>query len=596
VSRSKPAGKTRQKTRSDETESAERNYAKEATEYAKAVVAGKIVACKWVKLACMRHLKDLRRKGPDWPYKFDEWHANDVCDFAEKMPHVEGAWETDTIRLEAPQVFILAVVFGWRRISDGKRRFTSVYIEMARKGAKSTLTAVVSLYCLCCEDEPGPQIIIGATTGEQAWKVFKPAKLMVEKLAQLREHFGIKAWARSITCQINGGFIQTINAKGKTQDGWNPHLGVLDELHAHDKRDLFDVVKSAFGARKNPLMWCITTAGVNIAGVCYEQRTYITKVLESILVAEHYFGIIFTLDEGDDPYEEKNWPKANPLMPLTPSLEWLRSEATDAKASPASAANFKTKNLNIWLSGASQWLNMEQWKRCAADITWESFDGLDCWIGGDLADKDDITALVLAAFEKSGRMIWKPVFWLPEATLLTGAIGFHADQQAQYRSWAAKGFINLTEGDWIDHAVVEAQAREWIERFSVRGFTVDQFAAGASMAAKLNEDFGHPDNPFAQILHKTAKNVTDPAKELEKRVKAGPEYFAHDGNEVLTWMASNTCVTRKVDETLIPKKETPMSANKIDGIDAGINAIAPAVIGQKPEVDLSGFLANPVIV
>lgn len=497
------------------------------------------------------------------------------------MPHVEGSWETETIQLEAPQIFILASVFGWRRVSDGKRRFTTAYIEMARKGAKSTLTAVVCLYCLCCEDEAGPQIIIGATTGEQAWKVFKPAKLMVEKTAALRDAFGLKAWARSITCQLNGGFVQTINAKGKTQDGWNPHLGVLDELHAHEKRDLYDVVKSAFGARKNPLMWCITTAGVNIAGVCYELRTYITKVLEGILVAEHIFGVVFTLDEGDDPYDEKNWPKANPLMPITPSLAWLRSEAADAQASPASAANFKTKNLNIWLAGASQWLNMEQWKRCQAEITWESFRGLDCWIGGDLADKDDITALVLAAFEKSGRMIWKPKFWLPEATLVPGAIGFHADQQAQYRAWADHDHIELTEGDWIDHDLVEKQIEDWIEAFSIRGVTGDQFAAFQSMAARLNEKHGNPDTPFAAVMHKNAKNMTDPAKELEKRVKAGPDYFGHDGNPILTWMASNTCVTRRVDETLIPKKESPMSANKIDGIDAGLNAIAPAIIGKQ---------------
>ena len=133
-------------------------------------VSGKITACKWVKLACRRHLKDRRRTGRDWPYHFDRWHADDVCDFIEKLPHIEGAWDTPGIWLEDPQIFILAVVFGWRK-ADGRRRFTTVYIEMARKGAKSTLTAGVALYCLCCEGEPGPQIVIGATTGEQAGKV-----------------------------------------------------------------------------------------------------------------------------------------------------------------------------------------------------------------------------------------------------------------------------------------------------------------------------------------------------------------------------------------------------------------------------------------
>lgn len=177
------------------------DYVDVALKYAKGVASGKIVACKWVKLACQRHLDDLKRK--NWEYAFDRWHGNDICDFVEKLPHIEGVWDTPTLTLEPPQIFILVSVFGWRRKADGHRRFSYVYIEMARKGAKSTLTAGIALYCLCCEDEPGPQIIIGATTGEQAGKVFNPAKKMVEKTPDLREAFGLKPWAKSVTCAMN---------------------------------------------------------------------------------------------------------------------------------------------------------------------------------------------------------------------------------------------------------------------------------------------------------------------------------------------------------------------------------------------------------
>jgi phage terminase large subunit-like protein len=263
-------------------------------------------------------------------------------------------WDTPTIRLEPPQVFILAVIFGWRRRSDGLRRFSSVYIEMARKGAKSTLTAGVALYCLCCEDEPGAQIIVGATTGEQAGKVFNPAKRMVEKTAALREAFGLEAWARSVTCAASGGFIQPINAKGKTQDGWNPHVGILDELHAHPDRSLFDVITSAFGARRNPLRWVITTAGYNTNGVCYEQRTYVAKILEGVVEADHYFGIVFSVDEADDPFDERAWIKANPMLGVTPTLKSMQTEAADAKASPAAEGEFKTKRLNLWLNASGR--------------------------------------------------------------------------------------------------------------------------------------------------------------------------------------------------------------------------------------------------
>lgn len=552
------------------------DFAGRAGRWARRVVSGKIVSCQFVKQACKRHLDDLKRAKADksWPYRWDAWHANDVCDFIEKLPHVEGRWETPTLRLEDPQVFILAVVFGWRRKEDGNRRFSAVYIEMARKSAKSTLTAGVALYCLCCDNEPGPQIIVGATTAEQAQKVFKPAKLMVEKTEALREAFGVKAWARSVTCAANDGFIQAINSKGKTQDGWNPHLGILDELHAHGDRALFDVIASADGARKNSLRWVITTAGYNLEGICYEQRLYIAKILEGVLQAEHYFGIIFTIDKDDDPYDERVWIKANPMLGVTPTLLSLQKSAADARASPSSEGDFKTKKLNVWLNSSTAWLNMAQWQACADEtLSWDDFDGLDCYIGGDLADKDDITALALIAFDADDRLLIKPMFFLPDAVLR------HPDHSegrgsAPYRTWSAQGHMILTPGDWVDHNEVEKVVRRWRDRYGAKKAIFDQFAAALAMASRLNEE-GDPDNPFAEVLHKSAANVTDPAKELEARVKSGPTRLRHDGNPVLTWMASNVVANKRTDETILPKKESAMSKNKIDGIDAVVNALKP---------------------
>lgn len=571
-----------------------RDYTGIAHKYAKDVLTGKITACKWVKLACKRHLAFFERK--KWDCHFDRWHADDPCDFIEKLPHVEGVWETPTLRLEPPQIFILVAIFGWRRNADGGRMVSKVYNCMARKAAKSTLTAGIALYCLTCEGEEGPQIIIGATTGEQAGKVFLPAKRMVEKTAALRESFVLSAWARSITCAENGGFIQPINAKGKTQDGWNPHVGILDELHAHADRSLFDVIDSAFGARKNPLMWIITTAGYNTNGVCYEQQVYVQKILTGDLEGDHVFGIIYTLDEGDDPFDEKVWVKANPMLGITPTLQSMRTAARDAKASPASEGEFKTKRLNVWMNAASAWLNTAQWKACANEaLSWDDFEGLDCWIGGDLADKDDITALVLCAYDRDGRLIFKPLFWLPEAVLKDPK---HAQGRgpAPYRTWVEQGHLQLTPGEWVNHNLIEDVIRGWMERFNIRRGTFDQFAAAQAMASRLNEDFGSEDDPIFQILHKKASSVTDPAKELESRVKVGPAKLQHDGNPVMNWMASNVVVSRRRDETLLPIKESQMSPNKIDGIDALINGMAPSVLPMKQEMDMSGFLSQTIIV
>ena len=566
-----------------------RDYVAVALAYAKRAAAdtGQDRHCKWVRLAAQRHLDDLKRaRDKAWGYVWSPWHANDICDFAEKLPHVEGVWETPTIRLEPFQIFILACVFGWRRRDTGGRRFTSVYEEEARKNAKSTKTAAVSLYCLACEDEPGPQVLTAATTFDQAKKVFHPAKRMVEKTPALQEAFGLIPWAKSITCGDNGGYLQPMHAKAKSQDGHNPHLVTMDELHAHSDRALFDVMNSAFGARRNPLMWIITTAGFNLHGVCYEQRTLATKVLERSVIAEHIFAIIFTLDRaddysdgrkvGDDPYDATKWIKANPLLEASrPLRDEVAKRAIEAKASPAAEGEFKTKHLNMWLGAASAWLNITQWQACSdPTLRLRDFAGLDCFIGTDLSDKDDITAVVLAAIDAEGRLLLKPWFFLPEAALTRDA-GAEREIAGLYRQWKKDDHLITTAGDFIDHRRVERHVRRLKRVLRVLKTIGDQYAAWGVMASNLNEDFGTGDDAFAVILPKNAKNNTDPAKDLEARVKAGPHQLRRDGNPVMTWMEGNGVVDRRVDGSILPKKEKPMSPNKIDGIDAAVNALAP---------------------
>lgn len=583
-----------------------RDYAGIALAYAKAAAADvrQERHCKWVRLAAQRHLDDLKRaKSAAWGYVFDPWHANDVCDFIEKLPHVEGVWATPTIVLEPFQIFILAMVFGWRRREGGGRRFTSVYEEEARKNAKSTKTAGVSLYCLTCEEEPGAQVLTAATTFDQAKKVFHPAKRMVEKMPALQEAFGLAPWSKSITCADNGGYMQPMHAKAKSQDGHNPHLVTMDELHAHQDRGLFDVMNSAFGARRNPLMWIITTAGFNLHGVCYEQRTFATKVLERSVIAEHIFAIIFTLDRaedygderkvGDDPFDAAKWIKANPLWEASkPLRDEVAKRAIEAQASPSAEGEFKTKHLNMWLGASSAWLNVTSWQLCG-DLTLRlrDFAGLECFIGTDLSDKDDITAVVLAAIDATGRLLLKTWFYIPGAVLERDSQS-EKETLALYRKWKAAGHLVVTPGDFIDHWRVARQVGRLKKVLNVRRAVGDQYGAWQIMASQLNEDLGDGAGDFAVTLAKNAKNCSDPAKDLEARVKAGPHQLRHDGNPVMTWMAGNAVVDRRTDGSILPKKEKPMSPNKIDGIDATVNALAPMQLPQKAEEDgVENFLA-----
>lgn len=595
-------------TRSPATDTGHaRDYAAIGLAYAKKAAADKkqVRHCKWVRLAAQRHLDDLKRsKTSAFGYRFDPWHANDVCDVIEKLPHIEGNWcvcpkadrgeHTDRcgkIDLEPAQIFVLTVVFGWRRKTTGLRRFTMVYEEKARKNAKSTTTAGVSVYCLACENEVGPQVLTVATTFDQAKKVFHPAKRMIEKTPEIQEAFGLIAWAKSITCADNGGYMQPLHAKSKSQDGHNPHLVTLDEFHAHKDRGLFDVMRSAFGSRKQPLMWAITTAGSNINGPCYQERSFATKVLQRSVVAEHYFAIIFTLDgpkdfepertEGDDPFDERNWIKANPLLGSAVQLDELRQYAIEAKENPAAEGEFKTKRLNIWTGALSAWLNVTQWIACGdPELTLDDFVGLDCWLGGDLSNVDDLSAIVLAAIDNDQRLLLKPWFFCPEARLASkeSAIKQVTDL---LKEWHAGDHLIATPGNFIDHRAIEALIRELAEKLTIRKVTFDQWNSGLAMASRLNEDFDDGGEAFAAQLNKNAKNATDPAKAIEARVKAGPDHLRHDGNPVMTWMIGNAVVDRRTDGSILPKKETPNSPNKIDGVDGMINATAPMFLPEE---------------
>lgn len=557
------------------------DYVTRARQYCDDALSGKVVAGKWIKLACQRQIDDLARANsdPSWPYRFDDWQANNVCDFIEKLPHIEGKWSTPTITLEPWQLFILTTAFGWRRRDDDGRRFEQVYIECGRKNAKSALTSGVSLYCLCCENEIGPQVKTAATSGAQAKIVFSVAAKMARATPDLCQTFGLEVMAHAVVCHHNNGSIQPINAKSSSQDGLNPHLYVLDEIHAHKDRSLFDVLRSATGARKNPLGWYITTAGYNTQGVGYEQRTYVTKILEHVFDDDTYFGVIYTLDDDDDPFDEYVWRKANPNLGVSVDIAKLRSYAKQAQNSPASAGEFKTKRLNLWQNAHSVWLPMEHWKACG-DSSLKIEDFVDCpaAIGVDLADTNDVAALVIV-FRRNGMLHAFSRFYLPEDLV---EICAHRTT-THYKIWADQGFITTTPGDFIDHGLIEQEIRDLCSKYQVKAVNLEHYGS-AQIGASLLKD-NHP----VAIIAKNADQYSDFAKLLEAWVEI--EKFRHDGNPVLTWMASNCVVSRLVNGSILPKKETADSPKKIDGIDALILAIKG---DQSTESNVSIYESQPL--
>jgi phage terminase large subunit-like protein len=536
-----------------------RPYAALARQYAADVLAGRIVAGKWTRLACERQQRDLERErdDPAWPYVFRLGAIQAVCQFVERLPHVEGKWATATIRLEPAQIFLLACLFGWRQKADvTRRRFTTLYWEMGRKGAKSTLMAAIGLYHLLEEGEPGAQVICGATTGDQARIVFTIAAKMIRKAAWLRAR-GLNTLANSITSA--DGSMRPINAKASTQDGLNPSCIILDESHAQ-KFELHDVLKSAQGARPNPLLMCPTTAGYDLLSVGYALRGTLCKVLEGVFHAEHVFGVIYAIDEGDDWRDERAWQKANPMLGVAPLIDQVRRHCLDAQQTPGSEAEFRVKVCSEWRNAASTWLSLTAWDACAdATLTLDAFAGHPCWIGADLAQLDDLAAVALV-FQRDDYLIGFVRCYLP-----IGVVQDRARAVPEYRLWVERGELVTTDGTMIDYSRIEADIRGWCAQFQVRDICFDQFGSVQMSGALFND--GYP----ARTEQKNARTATGPARELETRVKHGR--FRHDGNSCLRWQASNAVVARGVNDSLVPKKETTMSANKIDAIDALVSAI-----------------------
>ena len=270
-------------------------HCKSAYLYALAVVNEKISACQWVKFACLRQLNELEKfpRG----FIFDVESAEKVCNTLETFHHVKGEWakRKEKIKLEPWQQFILTTVFGWKVRKTGFRRFKTVYIEVPRKNAKSTLSAGVGLYMLAEDEEEGAEVYSAATTRDQAKIVFSTARQMAIKSPSWCQENGVKYNALSVHKLENASYFHALSAEHSSLDGLNVHCSVIDELHAHKRREVFDVIESSTGSRSQPLVWIITTAGSNRSGICYEQRTYLTKVLEGVFKDQSYFGIIYMI-------------------------------------------------------------------------------------------------------------------------------------------------------------------------------------------------------------------------------------------------------------------------------------------------------------
>lgn len=532
-----------------------------AAQYQRDVLTGKIPTGKLTRLAVQRHATDLKQAATRG-FFFDEDQAARALNLFSYLKHSKGEWSGTQIVLEPWQCWIISTVFGWVNEDTGKRRFRTVYEEIARKNGKTTKLAGIGIKGLTKDDEGGPEIYAAATKRDQARILFEEAGRMIKQSKALRTRLDVQQ--HKIIYSANFGKMEPLSADANSMDGLNPHMALVDELHAHKTPEVWDVLKSALGARSQPLIWAITTAGFNKNGVCYEVRDYAIKVLTGVIADDAFFACIYTLDDGDDWQDESTWIKANPNLGVSVDIGYLREQARQAAVMPTAKVNFLTKHLNIWVTGESFWCNVEAWQNCQADYTPHDLtNAIEVYVGLDLSQVSDITSATGVAIMGDGTWRVFGKHYLPEDAIDNK----YRKTTVPFRQWHEQGWLTLTPGNVVDYNWIKADLDHWLETLPVKEIVFDRYNSSQLVNDMLEQ--GAPMVSFGQGY----LSMSPAMKELERRYLAG--LIQHANDPVLNWAMSNVVADQDPAGNIKPAKNK--SSEKIDPAVALIMAVGRAM-------------------
>jgi len=552
----------------------------EADQYVADVLSGTQVACTHIKRACQRHVDDLAT-GHERGLYFDTTAAKmAVAFFHTFLRHWKGEWANRPIVLQPWQQFVLWSLFGWKR-ADGSRRFRTMYLEVARKNGKTTLAAGIGLYLMIADGESGAEIYTAATKRDQARIAHRDAIEMVKRSPQLKKRVG--TFKDNLHSTENSSKFEPLGANVDSLDGLNIHGAIVDEIHAHKTRRLWDVLETGTGARRQPLMLGITTAGIDRESICYELHTYTEQIVSGALDDDSFFGLIFSLDKEDDWEDEGCWIKANPNLGISKKLSYMREQAAKAKAMASSQNNFLQKDLNAWVQVATRWLSREAWDKCGRlSFDEELLHGRRCFGGLDLSSTLDVTAWVLVfppLLPEPARdeeitldhcFLVLPHFFIPDDNILQRV----RRDRVPYDVWVRRGLVTATPGNVIDYDWVVSRIDADMQRFDIAEIAFDRW--GATRIQTQLMDMGGDD--FLVQFGQGFASMSSPSKELEVLVMSG--LLAHNNNAVLRWMADNVVIVRDAAENIKPDKSK--SIERIDGVVALIMSLARARL-HKPK-------------
>ncbi|MDD5352999.1 MAG: terminase large subunit [Candidatus Omnitrophica bacterium] len=537
-----------------------------AEQYARDVLTGKIVTCRYVKLAAARHVRDLA-EGYKRGLWFDAPAAQHRLDFYQFCRHFEGEWAGQVIEPSSWQQFIKWCIYGWKR-ADGSRRFRKAYISVARKAGKSTDVATDGIYLAFFDGESGAQVFTAATKFSQARIIHRASTSMVKASPALRRR--INVFKNNLHVEETASIYEPLGQDSNTEDGLNVHGALIDEYHAHPDAEMYNVLRSGMGSRRQPLLYVITTAGFDKQCACYTEEEYAKNVLEGVFDDDSYFAIIFTLDENDKWTDETVWLKSNPNLGITPKLEDMQEQCQEAMRVPSKQNEFLTKRLNIWTEAVTAWITVGQWDRCAELVDAEGLRGRKCFGAFDLSSTTDITAWALCFPPENEiepyRFIWR--FFVPQ----DGLEKQYPNKEilGKIKTWIRQGFITPTPGDSVDYDFVKAKILEDATIYDIREIPYDPYNA-----SQMVNDLSKEDLELVEF-RQGFLTMSPAAKDFESKVLKGQ--IAHGGNPVMRWMISCAEIAKDPAGNIKPvKPDRQKSVKRIDGVVAAIMALDRAV-------------------
>jgi phage terminase large subunit-like protein len=503
-------------------------------------------------------LPKLRATTPHW--RFAEFCRG-------QLRHVKGEWAGAPLVLTSWQMRdIVTPMFSTLR-PDKRRQYRTVYVEIPRRNMKSTLAAAVALWLLLYDGEAGADVVSCASDKAQADIVFSIARAMVEQSETL--HKVVQVYKRELVVPATRSTYRVISSESYSKHGLSLSGCIVDELHAHESRDLLDVMLTSMGSRRQPLCFIITTAGTSRDSVAWQFHEHAVEVRAGRLIDPAFLGVLYGAREDEDWRDPAVWQRANPGYDVSIKADYLRQECRRAQQMPSYENAFRRLHLNVWTTTETKWLDMAAWDAGSAPVDADALRGRRCYVGVDLSSTKDLSAVATLFPADDGTYDVLFDAWLPAAMFPD-----RVQRHGTFDAWAKQGFLHLTEGNVIDHAAIEARLRALGESYQVEAIAVDPWNA-TQLLAKLQAD-GLPALPQPQ----TIGALTGATKQLEVLVSQGK--LRHGGHPLARWCAANATVATDHAENLKVSKQT--SAERVDLIAALINALAVALPASRGSI------------